>query len=71
MKEYRDAKKAMERAREAERKAQMKVMRARVEEASKRGKHGQTQEKGNELLKAAVLNNARDQSDGVGAGSST
>jgi hypothetical protein len=38
MREYRDARKAMEKAQEAERKAQMKCMRARVEEAGKRGK---------------------------------
>ncbi|PVH81990.1 hypothetical protein DL98DRAFT_587002 [Cadophora sp. DSE1049] len=55
MKEYRDAKKAMEKAQEAKRKAQMKEMRARVEDAA-RGKEGRNQP----LLKSAVLNNARE-----------
>jgi hypothetical protein len=55
MKEYRDARKAMEKAQEAERKAQMKAMKARVEEAGKKGK-GQANAAG--LLKAAILNNA-------------
>lgn len=40
VKEYRDAKKAQERAKEAERKSQMKIMRARIEEAGKKGKEG-------------------------------
>lgn len=68
VKEYRDAKKAMERAQDAERKAQMKVMRARVGEASTKGKQSQTQEKGNGLLKAAVLKSALDQREGIGSG---
>jgi hypothetical protein len=55
MKEYRDARKAMEKAQEAERKAQMKAMKAKVEEAGKKGK-GQANTSG--LLKAAILNNA-------------
>jgi uncharacterized protein YqfA (UPF0365 family) len=55
MREYRDARKAMEKAQETERKAQMKEMRARVEEAEKRGK-GQVDPLG--LLKTAILNNA-------------
>jgi len=37
VREYREAKKAMERAQEAERKAQIKAMRANVEEAAKKG----------------------------------
>jgi len=62
MKEYRDAKKAMEKAQEAERKAQMKTMRGRVEDAAKNGK-SQANKQG--LLKAAILNNVREsQGDG-------
>lgn len=38
VKEYRDATKAQERAKEAERKAQMKAMKARVDEAARKGK---------------------------------
>ena len=62
MREYRDAKKAMERAQEAERKAQMKALKARVEEARKgKGDKG--------LLRQAVLNNVRqNQGPGGGAG---
>ncbi|KAK2629566.1 hypothetical protein QTJ16_000386 [Diplocarpon rosae] len=54
-KEYRDAKRAMEKAREAERKAETKAMRARVEDAFKKD-----QAKAQGLLKSAVLNNARE-----------
>jgi hypothetical protein len=57
LKEYRDAKKAMEKAKEQERKAQMKVMRARVEEAAKKGKG---KAPGGGLLKTAILNNVRE-----------
>jgi len=61
VKEYRDAKKAMERAQEAERKAEMKAMRAKVDEATKKGQV-QAQPSGtvnaNGLLKAAIMNNA-------------
>jgi len=52
MREYRVARKAMEKAQEAERKAEMRAMRVRVEEAGRRGK-GQSL-----LLKTAILNNA-------------
>jgi hypothetical protein len=55
MKEYRDARKAMEKAQEAERKAQLKAMRSRVEEA---GKKGSGQANGSGLLKTAIINNA-------------
>jgi hypothetical protein len=55
MREYRDARKAMEKAQEAERKAQMKAMRTRVEEA---GKKGGEQANGSGLLKTAIINNA-------------
>jgi len=55
MREYRDAQKAMERAQEAERKAEMRAMRVRVEEAGRRGK-GQVNP--SPLLKTAILNNA-------------
>lgn len=61
MREYREAKKAMEKAQEAERKAQMKAMRARVEEAGKRGK---AQQNASGLLKAAILNNASQNQSG-------
>jgi hypothetical protein len=65
MKEYRDARKAMGRAQEAERKTEMRVMRARVDEAARKGQ-GQGSATGNVsssvngkgLLKAAVLNSA-------------
>ncbi|PMD25788.1 hypothetical protein NA56DRAFT_655219 [Hyaloscypha hepaticicola] len=55
MREYRDARKAMEKAQEAERKAQLKAMRSRVEEA---GKKGSGQANGSGLLKTAIINNA-------------
>ena len=55
LKEYRDANKAMERAQEAERKAQMKAMRARVDEASRKG-NGQPNTPA--LLRTALINNA-------------
>ena len=55
MREYRDARKAMEKAQEAERKADMRAMRIRVEVAGKRGKG---QANGSPLLKTAILNNA-------------
>ncbi len=55
-KEYRDAKKAMEKAQEVERKAQIKSMRARVEDAAKGKEQGRSQG----LLKSAVLKNARE-----------
>jgi uncharacterized protein YqfA (UPF0365 family) len=55
MKEYRDARKAMEKAQEAERKAEMRAMRARVDEAAKRG---EGQANPSPLLKTAILNNA-------------
>jgi hypothetical protein len=55
MREYRDARKAMEKAQEAERKAQMKAMKARVDEAGEKGV-GQPNASG--LLKTAILNNA-------------
>ena len=55
MREYRDARKAMEKAQEAGRKAEMRVMRARVEEAGRRGKEQVNPPK---LLKTAILNNA-------------
>ncbi|KAE8443728.1 hypothetical protein EG329_001408 [Mollisiaceae sp. DMI_Dod_QoI] len=61
MKEYRDAKKAMEKAHEAERKAEMRAMRARVDEAAKKGQNqgqGHANGNGKGLLKAAILNNA-------------
>lgn len=73
MKEYRDAKKAMEKAQENERKAEMRTMRARVDEAAKSTQsqalgQGLAQASGNGggsaggngkgLLKAAILNNA-------------
>ena len=63
MKEYRDARKAMERAQEAERKAEMRAMRARVDEAAKRSSGqgsavGNTNVNGKGLLKAAILNSA-------------
>ena len=45
----------MEKAQEAERKAQMKAMRTRVEEA---GKKGGEQANGSGLLKTAIINNA-------------
>jgi hypothetical protein len=61
MREYRDASKAMEKSQETERKAQMKEMRARVEEAGKRGK-GQADPSG--LLKTAILNNANQTGSG-------
>lgn len=60
MKEYRDAKKAMERAQEAQRKAQMKAMRARVEEATKKGKEKQSRP----LLQTAILNSASQSQNG-------
>jgi len=63
VKEYRDAKKAMERAQEAERKAQMKAMRARVDEAARKGK-AQTQT--GPLLKTAILKNAKETQNGAG-----
>lgn len=55
MREYRDARKAMDKAQEAERKAQMKAMRTRVEEA---GNNGSGQADGSGLLKTAIINNA-------------
>ncbi|KAE9370773.1 hypothetical protein N431DRAFT_427133 [Stipitochalara longipes BDJ] len=55
MREYRDARKAMEKAEEAGRKAEMRALRARVEEAGKKGK-GQANP--SPLLKTAILNNA-------------
>jgi hypothetical protein len=55
MREYRDARKAMEKAQEAERKAQPKAMKARVDEA---GKTGSRQPNSSGLLKTAILNNA-------------
>ncbi|KAH7317751.1 hypothetical protein BKA65DRAFT_107587 [Rhexocercosporidium sp. MPI-PUGE-AT-0058] len=57
MKEYRDAKKAMNKAQEAERKAQMKERSCRVEDTAKNAKE---QSKPQGLLKSAVLNNARE-----------
>ncbi len=62
VKEYWDAKKAMERAQEAERKAQMKAMRARVEEAARKGK---AQAQTRPLLKTAILNNAKEAQNGA------
>jgi hypothetical protein len=55
MREYRDARRAMEKAQEAQRKVEMRIMRARVEEAGRRGKE-QVNPSG--LLKTAILNNA-------------
>ena len=51
----------MEKAQETERKAQMKEMRARVEEAGMRGK-GHADPSG--LLKTAILNNANQTGSG-------
>jgi hypothetical protein len=61
MREYRDARKAMEKAQETEQKARMKELRARVEDAGKRGK-GQADPSG--LLKTAILNNANQAGSG-------
>ncbi|KAI9050565.1 hypothetical protein LZ554_005726 [Drepanopeziza brunnea f. sp. 'monogermtubi'] len=55
-KEYRDAKRAMQKAQEDERKTEMKAMRARVEDAAR----SKDQVRNSGLLKSAVLNNARD-----------
>ncbi|KAL2065523.1 hypothetical protein VTL71DRAFT_3193 [Oculimacula yallundae] len=57
MKEYRNAKRAMEKAQEAEKRAQLRDMRGRVEDARRKGnEQGRT----HGLLKSAVLNNARE-----------
>lgn len=55
-KEYRDARRAMQKAQEDERKAEMKAMRARVDNAAKR----KDPSRNPGLLKSALLNNARD-----------
>ena len=60
MKEYRDAQKLMEKAQEAERKAQMKAMKARTEGFGKRRGPGMPPV----LLKAAILNNLRENQAG-------
>ena len=59
MKEYRDAKKAMERAQSAERRAQLTAAKARLDEDNTQKKSkGSSRAPG--LLKAAILNNARE-----------
>ena len=59
MKEYKDAKKAMERAQDSEMKAQLKVMKTRLdEEVTQKKPKGPSKAPG--LLKAAILNNIRE-----------
>lgn len=70
MKEYREAKKAMEKAQEMERKRLMREMRGRVEEAGRRGRAANSVSSGGievggggngggGLLREAILNNVR------------
>jgi len=63
MKNYRNTRKAVEKAQEAERKAQMKAMRARAKEAAK----GKGLAKKQVLLNAAILNNAQGNQGGGSA----
>jgi hypothetical protein len=59
MKEYKDAKKAMEKAQDAERKAHLKAVKTRLEvEFAQKKSKGPSKAPG--LLKAAILNNARE-----------